>query len=408
MLGADVNDRLIGTASDGGAVVLVHANTTAGPGAVAAALLQQLPAASGDGLWIALAPPADPQLPGEVLRQLRAAGHAVQGFVDRAALLAAWLPDATELAVVELSRRHFSVSLAGRDRDTAALRRHVPLQGGEQALRDAWLRLAAATLVQQTRFDPLHDARHEAELRERIVALAADAQRIGQGQCEIGTGTTTTVLALTRDQLAAAAAPVLAPLQDALQALAAAHGDAALVLGESLLLIPGIDAVLAAAGFARTCSAADGLPARAASLLAPSGVAAAGGVPYLTRLPLLAAPAPPDALAVVETANTAARAMATHVVYGGRVLAIPADGLVIGREPGPAPSLRLPEGRAGVSRRHCTLRHDGARAQVIDHSSHGTFIDGARVRGRALLPAGATLRLGDPGIELPLVAIEAR
>jgi pSer/pThr/pTyr-binding forkhead associated (FHA) protein len=54
------------------------------------------------------------------------------------------------------------------------------------------------------------------------------------------------------------------------------------------------------------------------------------------------------------------------------------------------------------------LRRDGTRTQVIDHSTHGTFLDGARVRGRALLPAGGALRLGDPGIELPLVAIEAQ
>jgi len=94
-------------------------------------------------------------------------------------------------------------------------------------------------------------------------------------------------------------------------------------------------------------------------------------------------------------------------VYRGRVVPIPAEGLVIGRDPGGPPSLALPEGIAGLSRRHCTLRRDGQRAQVIDHSTHGTFLDGARVRGRALLPAGGVLKLGDPGIELPLVAIEA-
>jgi pSer/pThr/pTyr-binding forkhead associated (FHA) protein len=97
--------------------------------------------------------------------------------------------------------------------------------------------------------------------------------------------------------------------------------------------------------------------------------------------------------------------MATHVVYGGRVVPIPASGLVIGRDPGPAPAIQVPEGRAGLSRRHCTLRRDAGRTQVIDHSSHGTFIDGARVRGRALLRAGTTLRLGDPGVELQLVTI---
>jgi hypothetical protein len=368
-------------------------------------LMQQLPAATGEGVWIALAPPADPQLPGEILRLLRAAGHVVEGFADRAALLAAWLPDCAELAVIELSRRQFSVSLAAREADAAALRRHVSLQGGEQALRDAWLRLAATTLVQQTRFDPLHDAQQEAGLRAAIAQMAAAAQRDGQARETLGTGRGTADLVLTRDQFAAAAAPVLAPLQDALQGLAAAHGDATLLVADSLLQIPGIDAVLASSGFARVCRCEDGLPAQAASLLPPAGTSASGGVPWLTRVALLAAPAPEGALQALGRDAGAARAMATHVVHAGRVLAIPAGGLVVGREPGPAPSLQLPEGRAGISRRHCTLRRDGLRTQVIDHSSHGTFIDGARVHGRALLPAGATLRIGEPGIELPLVAI---
>ena len=100
--------------------------------------------------------------------------------------------------------------------------------------------------------------------------------------------------------------------------------------------------------------------------------------------------------------------MATHIVYGGKVLASSAAGIIVGRDPGTQSSLRVPEGMAGISRRHCTLRRDGGRTVVIDHSSHGTFVDGARVRGRALLPAGGMLRLGEPGIELPLVAIETQ
>src|SRR5690606_30437518 len=135
------------------------------------------------------------------LRELRAAGHLVQGFVDRAAVLAAWLPDCPQLVVLGLARRQFSVDLAVRDDEAAALRRHVTLPGGVQALQDAWLRLAAATLVQQTRFDPLHNARHEQALRQQLPQLAAEAQRKGQAQLELDSGNGPVSLALTRDQL---------------------------------------------------------------------------------------------------------------------------------------------------------------------------------------------------------------
>jgi pSer/pThr/pTyr-binding forkhead associated (FHA) protein len=86
---------------------------------------------------------------------------------------------------------------------------------------------------------------------------------------------------------------------------------------------------------------------------------------------------------------------------------ITAQGLVLGRDPADANALRLPEGIAGLSRRHCTLRRDHGRTLLVDHSSYGSFVDGARVNGRAFLAAGSVLRLGTPGIELPLVALDA-
>jgi pSer/pThr/pTyr-binding forkhead associated (FHA) protein len=99
--------------------------------------------------------------------------------------------------------------------------------------------------------------------------------------------------------------------------------------------------------------------------------------------------------------------MATHVVYRGRAVPITSQGLVLGREPaGAARELRLPEGIAGLSRRHCTLRREHGRTQIVDHSSFGSFLDGARVHGRAFLAAGSVLRVGTPGIELALVALD--
>jgi pSer/pThr/pTyr-binding forkhead associated (FHA) protein len=97
--------------------------------------------------------------------------------------------------------------------------------------------------------------------------------------------------------------------------------------------------------------------------------------------------------------------MATHVVYRGRAIPIPAHGMVLGRADSGAPGLQLPEGIAGLSRRHCTLQRTGERTQIIDHSRHGSFVDGLRVHGRGFLAAGSVLRLGTPGIELPLIAL---
>jgi hypothetical protein len=361
----------------------------------------------GEGTWFVLSPPPDVAALGEQLAQLRAAGFAVQGFVDRAALLAAWLELAAQLVVLDLSRQQISISVASAEGESAALRRHVALPGGERALHAAWLELARATLVQQTRFDPLHDQRGEAQLRAELSRLAAGAQRAGQASLAIDTGSGELTLTLTRDQLAEAAAPVLRPLAAALQSLSAASAGSVLLVPESLLGIPGLDAALANARFTSMYRFADDLAASAAALLPVAASVPGGAVPYRTQLQRLAQVAPADALVPLQLSGRDPDVMATHVVYRGRALPITAAGIVIGRDPGDAGGLRLPEGLAGLSRRHCTLRREGGRSQVIDHSSHGSFVDGARVRGRALLPAGSTLKLGDPGVEFALVALDS-
>ncbi len=178
-----------------------------------------------------------------------------------------------------------------------------------------------------------------------------------------------------------------------------------LLVPAALLDIPGVDAVIAGARFARLLRFEAGLAARALRLLPMETAVPTGAVPYRTQLPLLAEGPPPEGLAPLQLRGQQPEVMATHVVYRGRALALTLAGLVLGRDPGDPAGLRLPEGVAGLSRRHCTLRREGGRSQIIDHSSHGSWLDGMRVRGRALLPAGTTLRLGEPGIELQLVAL---
>ncbi len=355
--------------------------------------------------WFALAPPQDVAELGQLLTRLREAGSAVRGFIDRAALLAAWIDLPPPLVVLELSRQRISISVASRDAETASLRRQVSLPGGEQALLAAWLELARATLVQQTRFDPLHDQRHESQLRTELPVLAAAAERNGQAKLVVDAAGAALSLTLTRDQLAAAAAPVLSPLAAALQSLSAASGAGSLLVPAAVLDVPGMDAALAGARFAHLLRHDAELTTRALCQLPVDAAVPTGAVPYLTQLPLLAEAAPSDALVPLKLRGRPPQVMATHVVYRGRALPIPATGLVLGRDPQES-AVQLPDGVAGLSRRHCTLLREGDRSQIIDHSSHGTWLDGARVHGRALLSAGSTLRLGEPGVELQLVAFE--
>ncbi|HKU89508.1 MAG TPA: FHA domain-containing protein, partial [Steroidobacteraceae bacterium] len=98
----------------------------------------------------------------------------------------------------------------------------------------------------------------------------------------------------------------------------------------------------------------------------------------------------------------------THILYGGDSMRFPESGLVIGTEEvSNTPHITLPRAAAGVSRRHCSLRREGERTILIDHSRYGTWINGARVRERAAVRPGDRVRVGTPGVEFTLISAAA-
>jgi pSer/pThr/pTyr-binding forkhead associated (FHA) protein len=98
----------------------------------------------------------------------------------------------------------------------------------------------------------------------------------------------------------------------------------------------------------------------------------------------------------------------THILFGGDSMRFPDVGLVIGTEEvSNEPHIALPRAAAGVSRRHCSLRREGERTVLIDHSRHGTWVNGARVRERAPVRPGDRVRVGTPGVEFTLISAAA-
>ena len=60
----------------------------------------------------------------------------------------------------------------------------------------------------------------------------------------------------------------------------------------------------------------------------------------------------------------------------------------------------------GVSRQHCSLILENGQCVVRDFSRYGTFLNGHKLEGSAVLQVGDRLRLGTPGYELRLIATE--
>ena len=131
-------------------------------------------------------------------------------------------------------------------------------------------------------------------------------------------------------------------------------------------------------------------------VIAPAGIAAVAASLQTTDLPesprlrrhiarvadhSLAA----DIEYVASVSTSPARALpVTHILFGGDSIRFPEVGLLIGTEEvSNAPHIALPRAAAGVSRRHCSLRREGERTVLVDHSRFGTWVNGARVRERA-------------------------
>ena len=94
------------------------------------------------------------------------------------------------------------------------------------------------------------------------------------------------------------------------------------------------------------------------------------------------------AVGSVATADTGGRLIR---IADGSTTPIPADGLVIGRDP--ACGLVLAE--RGASRRHATVRSSLQGYIIADHSVNGLTVNGRRVDGSQVLGMGDIVRIGD-------------
>ncbi len=357
-------------------------------------------------VWIASPAFADPGGLGAVLGILRGASLQVGGFVDSATASVAALGLDRSAIVLELGLHHAAATAVDVGGGMARRRRAVVSErGGLIELYQAWLEFISTAMVKRTRFDLLHDAVTEQQLFDAIPGLVRDASA-GIARAQFTRGTDAFEVELSQDQFSSVAQFLNRDILRLVHELRPAGTPVALVMPACVAAIPGLreqidqfvgcDLVALADGFAATALSAADLPALAMD--AP--------VQLVRRWPLQWQ----EALAALISrerlgARKASGPPPTHLLLDGRALEIGSDALVVGRAPGGARSVALPDGLAGVSRRHCTLVRDGHDLILLDHSSFGTFVNGERVAERVRVYAGDKVRLGDPGVEFGLIAV---
>ena len=382
-------------------------------------------ASTGAGAIIAVPAAFDAAALSRVLAISRAVSLPVRAFVDSAALTVAalGLPSGAAI-VVELGLHHVAatrVDVDGREARRRSAR--VRTRGGLVALQDAWLQLVSEAMVLKTRFDPLHDAATEQRLYEQLPAVAALVADAGSAAIGVEPGSAAGdgeaslrhEVVLSRDQFAVRGEGLFREIVAMLHELRPAGAPVTLVVSSRLVDLPGLRERLAAefAG-CELRQVPEGFAAVAAARLPleDDGVdRATAAVPLMRGVPRFEAPLVlPDAPVVVEWLGGAEGApveLPTHLLWSGRALPLAGTSIEIGRAPA-AGGLVLAEGLAGVSRLHCTVRDEDGVVVLVDHSRHGSFVNGERVAGRARLRAGDRLRLGDPGVELALISVGER
>jgi hypothetical protein len=387
--------------------------------------LAEQPVVDAERVWVVAPARAEPAGLAALLGLTHRLELPVDGFIDSAAVTTAALESERNAVVLELGLHHAAATAVDCEGAQARRRRTVLTErGGLIDLYQVWLDLVSTTMVKRTRFDPLHDAATEQQLFDGIPSLALEVASTGNTTAIVTKAQERFEVALTRDQFAQAAEPIFRSIVGLLHQLRPAGAPIAIVVPRTVAQLPGLREQFEQFVGCELVSVPDGFAASATSLLdLPDSPTEKDCVRLLRRLPLqrqavLTNSVVRDPLGQRRSGNPPP----SHVLLDGRAYSLSAESLVVGRSselpsassagtagvtavPVPSRCITLPDGLAGVSRRHCTFAHDGDELVLLDHSTFGTFVNGERVQERVRVHAGDRVRLGEPGVELALIAV---
>ena len=378
---------------------------------VAAELVRRLAAqapTAEERVWMAVPARASAQGLSAMLAIARSLSLPVDGFVDSAVASVAALGLERSAIVLEVGMHHAAATYI--DRDGAQVRRRrtvISERGGLMSFYQGWLELVSTTMVKQTRFDPLHDAATEQQLFDSLAGWAREAADQGSANAVLTKGAERFEVALTRDQFAQAGQSLHRELVRLLHELRPAGAPVTLVVPAVIGQLPGLHDELEQFVDCELVSLPEGFAALAISKLDLPERTSDDPVRLLRRLPVSEGPGENTAVGRGTLSTRHGRNVSpSHLLLNGQVYALGVESIVIGRLPAGPRTIALPDGLAGVSRRHCTLAPEGDELVLLDHSSFGSYVNGERVAERVRVRAGDRVRLGDPGVELALIAVD--
>lgn len=282
-------------------------------------------------------------------------------------------------------------------------RSEIVESAGLLALYDAWLRGIAEAFVQQSRFDPLHTAETEQLLLNRMNGWLREACGADSLTLELEYRSIEHKAELESLELIAMVAPVYQRITNSLRALYRAGETPALQLSDRAARLPGLADMLGARVGGEVFLLEPGATARGALARCRDMHAEAAGVSLIRQLPW-----DQSAVALQVEQSAAAEGQPTHLLLGNKAYTLDGRSLSLGTQAVAGERfIDLPHDMPGISRRHCSFNIRDGQCVVEDHSRYGTFLNGHRIDGSAVLAVGDMLRIGTPGFELRLISVEA-
>lgn len=272
---------------------------------------------------------------------------------------------------------------------------------GLLALYDNFLKIVAESFVQQSRFDPLHTAETEQQLQDKMPGWLTKAGTSSSVPVEVEYRGVTHAAEIDSLEFVAAAAPVYQAIVSNLRALYRAEERPAIQLSSRAARMTGLADTLKARVGGEVFLLEPGATARG---LAKRGKAdgQGSGVTLTRHLPWDQA-----AVSVEAKTNGAQAGQPTHLLLGHKAFSLHGQPLILGSQASDGGRwLDLRDDMPGVSRRHCVVGAENGQVVVTDHSRYGTFLNGHRIDGSAVLQVGDLLRIGTPGFEMRLIAAE--
>ena len=250
----------------------------------------------------------------------------------------------------------------------------------------------------------------EVTLNDRLPECLARLRRADTTLLVIEAGGKEKSVEIGRRQLVAAADRVYPSILQLVSSSAEAGPPATLLLSHRITQLPGIEQQLIDAFGTAMITLSAGAAAAGALEHHQLIAGPAEEIPFVTRLPATAAVEADSPAAAEEDEEPRSEHGArrpTHVVHEGVAYPITEQLLALGTEVQEGSrGIELSGSTAEVSRTHCSIFLSEGRVVIEDHSTYGSFLNGERVDGTATLEAGDRLRLGRPGIELQVIAVE--